>query len=67
MRKRFCYLCKNKIETIEPTDGTALNRYVTFYGAIEPRTRTHLCQKHHKIITKTIKKARDLGVKLGEE
>ncbi|MCX6811215.1 MAG: 30S ribosomal protein S18 [Candidatus Berkelbacteria bacterium] len=67
MRKRYCYLCKNKVETIEPTDTAALNRYVTFFGAIEPRSKTRLCQKHHKIISKTIKKTRDLDLKLGGE
>jgi len=67
MKRRYCYLCKNKVEKIEPIDTASLNRYVSFYGAIEPRNKTRLCQKHHKIITKTIKKTRDLGLKLGSD
>ncbi|MBU2595393.1 30S ribosomal protein S18 [Patescibacteria group bacterium] len=66
MRKRYCYLCKNKIETVEPTDTGTLNHYVSYFGVIEPRSKTRLCQKHQKKISSAIKKARDLGLKFGE-
>ncbi len=59
-------MCKNKIQTVEPTDLNTLNHYVSYFGMIEPRVKTRLCQKHQKIITKAIKKARDLGLKVGE-
>lgn len=65
MNRKYCYLCKNKIEEVDPTDVDTLNHYVSFFGTIEPRSKTKLCQKHHKIITKTIKKSRGLGFKLG--
>jgi len=65
MNKRYCYLCKNKIENIDPADAETLNHYVSFFGTIEPRSKTRLCQKHQKKITKAIKKSRDLGFKLG--
>lgn len=67
MKKRYCYLCKNNVFQIEPTDTATLGRYISFYGSIEPRTKTHLCQKHQKIVAKTIKKTRDLGLKIGGE
>jgi ribosomal protein S18 len=58
-------MCKNKIEEIDAVETPALSRYVTFFGAIEPRSKTRLCQKHHKIVVKAIKKSRDLGLKMG--
>lgn len=61
-------MCKNKISNIDAVDSASLSRYVSFFGTIEPRKKTKLCQKHHKIITKAIKKNRELGLKLaGQE
>lgn len=64
--KKQCYLCKNKVEEIDPTDTAMLSRYLSAFATIEPRTKTKLCQKHQKKAAKAIKQARGLGLVVKE-
>lgn len=56
-----CYFCEEKKD---PTfhDVAALNRFVTERGKILPRSRSGLCGKHQKRLTKEIKYARHLAL-----
>ena len=43
-------------------DATALQRYISDRGKIEPRRKTGTCAKHQRLLTKHIKRARHLGL-----
>lgn len=61
IKKRKCKLCSNKINTVDYKDVEFLKNYITERGKIIPRRVNGNCAKHQRIITKVIKKAREVG------
>ncbi len=57
-----CYFCKNKSIIIDFKDTDLLKRYISGLGKIRSRKKTQLCAKHQRKISKTIKRARHLGL-----
>ena len=42
------------------TTPQAMSRYVTDTGKILPRKHTHLCAKHQRAVTRTLKQSRNM-------
>lgn len=55
---RGCPLCQQGILHVDYKDVELLNHYVANNGRILPRRITGLCQKHQRMVTNAIKRAR---------
>lgn len=56
-----CYYHEKKKEPVY-SDYEELSRFLTDRGKIEPASRSGLCSKHQKAVTKAIKQARHLAL-----
>ncbi|HEY42157.1 MAG TPA: 30S ribosomal protein S18 [Dehalococcoidia bacterium] len=61
-RRKVCFFCANKNETIDYKDADRLRSYVSDRGKIEPRRRTGICARHQRSLTVAIKRARHLAM-----
>ncbi len=61
-RRKVCFFCANKNESIDYKDSDRLRNYVSDRGKIEPRRRTGVCAKHQRSLTVAIKRARHLAM-----
>ncbi|OGE25815.1 30S ribosomal protein S18 [Candidatus Daviesbacteria bacterium RIFCSPLOWO2_02_FULL_40_8] len=59
--KRFCQFCTQK-SLPQYSDASALRRFMSDRGRINPRTRTGVCAKHQRVLSKQIKYARHLSL-----
>lgn len=53
-----CYFCQAKIEKIDYKGGSKLSRFVSSRGRILARSRTGVCAKHQRQLSRAIKNAR---------
>lgn len=61
-RQKVCRLCENRVEFIDFKDVDFLRRYQTEQGKILTRRITGNCFKHQKMVTRAIKRARNLAL-----
>ncbi|MDI6735377.1 MAG: 30S ribosomal protein S18 [bacterium] len=61
-RRRKCYFCINKGKVIDYKDIDGIRRYISDRGKILHRRITKNCAKHQRIISKTIKQARNIAL-----
>lgn len=61
-RKKVCKLCAERDTQIEYKDVTQLQRFVTEKGAIISRRITGTCSRHQRVLTKAIKRARQVSL-----
>ncbi|NLY36912.1 MAG: 30S ribosomal protein S18 [Tissierellia bacterium] len=61
-KKKVCYFCTNKIETIDYKDVKTLQRYVSERGKILPRRVTGACAKHQRKVALQVKRARAVAL-----
>jgi len=61
-RKRVCRFCVKKIGYVDYKDTGVLRTYVTDRGKILSSKITGNCAKHQRILTRAIKRARDIGL-----
>jgi len=61
-RRKVCFFCTNKNETVEYKDPNRLRNYVSDRGKIEPRRRTGICARHQRSLATAIKRARHLAL-----
>ena len=57
-----CYFDLKNIQHIDHFDAATLSRFLTPWGRIKARSETGLCAKHQRMVTRAIKRARQLGV-----
>ena len=57
-KKKHCLLCAKGMYYIDYKNTELLKSYINFSGKIIPRSVTGLCQKHQRMITNCIKRAR---------
>jgi len=62
MIKKKCYFDLKNIDTIDHTDGALLSRFLSPWGKIKSRGETGLCSRHQRMVSRAIKRARQLGV-----
>lgn len=60
-KKVRCQFCDNQSEP-EYWNSTTLRRFISDRGRIQARSRTYLCAKHQRRLTKQIKYARHLSL-----
>lgn len=61
-RKKVCYCCQHKLDTVDYKDVEALKKNITDRGKILPRRVTGACAKHQRIIAQSIKRARHMAL-----
>ena len=59
--KRNCPFCKEG-KTPDYKESQILSRYLTERGKILAMTRTGLCSKHQRIVTREVKRARHMAL-----
>ncbi len=57
-----CYFCKKNIQDIDFRDTLTLRRSISGLGKIRKRAKTGLCATHQRKISRSIKRARHLGL-----
>jgi len=57
-----CFFCKKNIREIDFKNTAILERFTSGLGKIKPRKKTGLCAGHQRKLTKTVKRARNLGL-----
>lgn len=61
-RKKYCQLCKDKVEFVDYKDVNLLRKYMTDRGKIKPRRVTGACRKHQHEMAMAIKRARVMSL-----
>ena len=61
-KRKVCYFCKNKGETIDYKAPDKLRGYITDRAKIASRRRTGTCAKHQRVLALAIKRARCLAL-----
>ena len=61
-KKRACPLTIDQINVIDPHDISFLQRFISDRGKILPRRNTGVSAKKQRLLSKAIKRARNLGL-----
>lgn len=60
--QKNCFLCENKISYLDYKDIQMLRRFMSPHAKILGRKRTGSCQKHQKLVTRALKRARHMAL-----
>ena len=60
--KKVCEFCKDSNKDINYKNVKVLQKFISFYGKIEPRKRSGCCAKHQRIMAREIKRARQVAL-----
>lgn len=61
-RKKVCQLCLDKGEKLDYKDVQKLKKFISDRGKILPRRVTGACAKDQRMITRAIKRARQVAL-----
>ncbi len=61
-RRKICKFCENQVARIDYKDVRTLRRFVTEQGKIIPRRVTGVCSPHQRMLTRAIKRARNIAL-----
>jgi len=61
-KKRICSFCVDKMEAIDYKDVPRLKKYITERGKILPRRISGNCARHQRMLTSSIKRARNIAL-----
>ena len=61
-RRRVCAFCVDKIEAVDYKNAAKLRKYVSDRGKILPRRATGTCASHQRVLTRAIKRAREIAL-----
>ena len=61
-RPKVCRFCEDQIFYIDFKDGDTLSRYTTEQGKILPRRITGTCFNHQKMLSRAVKRARNIAI-----
>jgi small subunit ribosomal protein S18 len=61
-RRKVCGFCVDKIEFVDYKNPSKLRRYVSDRGKILPRRVTGTCASHQRVLTRAIKRAREIAL-----
>lgn len=61
-KHKNCSFCVDKIDSIDYKDAAKIKRYLTEAGKIIPRRITGTCAKHQRMISSTVKRAREAAI-----
>jgi len=57
-----CYFCQRNIQEIDFKNIKVLEKFTSGLKKIRPKKRTGVCSRHQRRLSKTIKRARFLGL-----
>ena len=61
-KRKNCSFCADKVEAIDYKDAQKLRKYLTEAGKILPRRITGTCARHQRMLSNSVKKARESGL-----
>ena len=61
-RRRYCSLCKEKVDEVDYKDVTTLRRFVSERAKIKPRRISGACRRHQRQVAVAIKSAREMAL-----
>lgn len=61
-RKKYCLICKEKIDYVDYKDISLLRRFLSEKGKIRPRRVSGACTQHQRDIAVAIKRAREMAL-----
>ncbi len=61
-RKKICKFCADKIDYIDYKDTRLLHGFIPERGKILPRRISGTCAKHQRLLTRAIKRARNIAL-----
>ncbi len=61
-RRKICKFCENQATRIDYKEVRTLRRFVTEQGKIIPRRVTGVCSPHQRMLTRAIKRARNIAL-----
>ncbi len=59
--KKSCYFCDNRLSP-SYTDSASLRRFTSTRGKIVTHSRSGVCSKHQRVLTREVKHARHLAI-----
>lgn len=57
-----CLFCRNNIKYIDYKETHIIKRFLTSWSKIKPAVITGVCAKHQRQLTKSVKRARYMGL-----
>lgn len=61
-KRKFCGFCRSKDESIDYRKVNVLQYYIDTRARIKNRRRTGVCAKHQRMLSKAIKRAREMAL-----
>lgn len=61
-RRKYCYFCKEKVDTVDYKDYNLLRRFMSERAKIRSRRTTGACRRHQNQISVAIKRAREMAL-----
>ncbi|MCA9375692.1 MAG: 30S ribosomal protein S18 [Candidatus Doudnabacteria bacterium] len=61
-RVRGCYVCHEKLASVDYKDVNFLRQFLSTYGKVMQRRRSKLCSKHQRNVALAIKRARYMAL-----
>ena len=61
-RRKVCYFCANKVESIDFMDEATLKKNISESGKILPKRMTGTCAIHQRELTTALKRARQIAL-----
>lgn len=61
-RRKYCFFCKEQIETVDYKDYGTLRRFMSERGKIRSRRTTGACRRHQRQVAVAIKRAREVAL-----
>ena len=62
IRRKSCYLCREKVLQIDYKDLGLLRRFTSERGKIRPRRVTGACRRHQKQVATAVRRAREMAL-----
>jgi small subunit ribosomal protein S18 len=62
IKKKRCKMCVNRIKALDFKDEDYLKNFLTERSKMIPRRVTGNCAKHQRMVTRTIRKAREAAI-----
>jgi len=62
IKKRVCAFCVDKVDYIDYKQISRLRRFVSDRGKILPRRQTGNCASHQRLVTRAVKRARQIAL-----
>jgi small subunit ribosomal protein S18 len=62
VRRKVCSFCVDKVDVIDYKNSMKLRKFITDRGKILPRRTTGTCAAHQRVLTRAIKRAREIAL-----